>query len=88
MLGGKIIRTSRNHGMELYVNVLSANNTMRVYVCVVSNNKGSTLSNVTIVKVHNKPQITHHTQAQTLIAGSQIPAMFICNAKGKPSLTF
>ena len=59
-----------------------------VYVCVVSNNKGSTLSNVTIVKVHNKPNITQHPRAQRVVVRSQIPAMFTCNATGQPTPSF
>ena len=58
------------------------------YVCVVSNNKGSTLSNVTIVKVHSKPKIIQHPQAQRVVFRSQIPATFICNATAEPSPTF
>ena len=58
------------------------------YICVVSNNKGSTFSNVTIVKVHSKPSITEHPQPQRLVAGSQMPATFICNATGQPTPSF
>ena len=56
-----------------------------VYVCVVFNNKGSTLSNMTIVKVHSKPTITQHPGAQRVVVRSQIPAMFTCNATGQPT---
>ena len=59
-----------------------------VYVCVVSNNKGSTFSNVTIVKVHNKPNITQHPRAQRVVARSEIHAMFTCNATGQPTPSF
>ncbi len=59
-----------------------------VYVCVVSNNKGSTFSNVTIVKVHSKPRITKHPQPQRVVDGSQMPATFICNATGQPTPSF
>ena len=59
-----------------------------VYVCVVSNNKGSTLSNVTIVKVHNKPNITQHPRAQRVVVRSEIHAMFTCNATGQPVPSF
>ncbi|XP_078370477.1 uncharacterized protein LOC144654268 isoform X2 [Oculina patagonica] len=58
------------------------------YVCVVSNNKGSTISNVTIVKVHSKPSITQHPQRQRVVLGSQMPATFICNATGQPTPSF
>ena len=58
------------------------------YVCVVSNNKGSTFSNVTIVKVHSMPKITHRPQPQRIVFGSQIPAIFICNATADPSPAF
>ena len=58
------------------------------YVCVVSNNKGSTYSNVTIVKVHSKPSITQHPQPQRVVVGSQMPATFICNATGQPTPSF
>ncbi len=58
------------------------------YVCVVSNNKGSTVSNVTIVKVHSKPSITQHPQRQRVVVGSQMPATFICNATGQPTPSF
>ena len=58
------------------------------YVCVVSNNKGSSFSNVTIVKVHNKPRITLHPQPARVVAGSKMPATFICNATGRPAATF
>ena len=58
------------------------------YVCIVSNNKGSTFSNVTIVKVQGKPNITRHPRPQRVLIGSQIPATFICNATAEPSPTF
>ena len=58
------------------------------YVCVASNNKGRTLSNVTIVKVHSKPKITQHPQSQRVVFRSQLPTTFICNATGEPSPTF
>ena len=58
------------------------------YVCVVSNNKGSTLSNVTIVKVHTKPKISRHPQSQNVVFRSQMPATFACNATADPSPTF
>ena len=59
-----------------------------VYVCVASNNKGNSLSNVTIIKVHNKPSITLHPQPQRVIVDDEMPATFICNATGQPAPTF
>ena len=57
------------------------------YVCVASNNKGSSSSNVTIIKVHNKPSITLHPQPQKVIIDDEMPATFICNATGQPAPT-
>ena len=57
------------------------------YVCVASNNKGSSSSNVTIIKVHNKPSITLHPQPQRVIVDDEMPATFICNATGQPAPT-
>ena len=81
----KVIKESRDG--TLYERAVSKQHE-GVYVCVVSNNKGSTLSNVTIVKVHNKPKITQHPQAQRVVVGSQTPAMFTCNATGQPTPSF
>ncbi|KAJ7327695.1 Hemicentin-1 [Desmophyllum pertusum] len=58
------------------------------YVCVVSNNKGSSLSNVTIVKVHSRPRITQHPKPQRVVLGSQMSATFICNGTGQPAPSF
>ena len=58
------------------------------YVCVASNNKGSSLSNVTIIKVHNKPSITLHPKPQRVVVDSEMSATFICNATGQPTPTF
>lgn len=58
------------------------------YVCVVSNNKGNTLSNVTIVKVHTKPKITRHPQSQRVVFRSQMPGTLVCNATGEPTPIF
>ena len=58
------------------------------YVCVASNNKGSSSSNVTIIKVHNKPSITLHPQPQRVIVDDEMAATFICNATGQPAPTF
>lgn len=58
------------------------------YICVASNNKGSTFSNVTIVKIHRKLKITQHPQSQRVVFRSQIPVIFVCNATADPSPTF
>ena len=58
------------------------------YVCEVSNNKGNTLSNVTIVRIHSKPVITEHPQPHRVVFRSQIPVTFKCNATAKPLPTF
>ena len=58
------------------------------YVCEVSNNKGSTLSNVTIVRIHSKPVITEHPQPHRVVFRSQLPVTFRCNATAEPSPTF
>ena len=58
------------------------------YVCVASNNKGSSSSNVTIIKVYNKPSITLHPQPQRVVVDDEMPATFICNATGQPAPTF
>lgn len=81
----KVIKKSRDG--TLYERSVSKQHE-GVYVCVVSNNKGSTLSNVTIVKVHNKPNITQHPRAQRVVVRSQIHAMFTCNATGQPTPSF
>ena len=81
----KVIKESRDG--TLYERSVSKQHE-GVYLCVVSNNKGSTLSNVTIVKVHNKPSITQHPRAQRVVVRSQIPAMFTCNATGQPTPSF
>ena len=58
------------------------------YVCEVSNNKGNTLSNVTIVRIHCKPVITEHPQPHRVVFRSQIPVTFKCNATAEPLPTF
>ena len=58
------------------------------YVCEVSNNKGNTLSNVTIVRIHSKPVITEHPQPHRVVFRSQIPVTFKCNATAEPLPTF
>ena len=58
------------------------------YYCIVSNNKGSTVSNVTLVKVHRKPVITDNPKPQRVVFGSQMPVTFTCNATANPLPTF
>ena len=58
------------------------------YVCEASSNKGKTLSNVTIVRIHSKPVITEHPQPHRVVFRSQIPVTFKCNATAEPSPTF
>ena len=58
------------------------------YVCEVSNNKGNSLSNVTIVRIHSKPVITEHPQPHRVVFRSQIPVTFKCNATAEPLPTF
>ena len=82
---GKIISKSTYGGFSL--DAVTKDNE-GAYVCEVSNNKGSTLSNVTIVKIHSKPVITEHPQLQRVVFRSQIPVTFKCNATAEPSPTF
>ena len=82
---GKIISKSTYGGFLL--DAVTKDNE-GAYVCEVSNNKGSTLSNVTIVKIHSKPVITEHPQPQRVVFRSQIPVTFKCNATAEPSPTF
>ena len=82
---GKIISKSTYGGFSL--DAVTKDNE-GAYVCEVSNNKGSTLSNVTIVKIHSKPVITEHPQPQRVVFRSQIPVTFKCNATAEPSPTF
>lgn len=58
------------------------------YYCIVSNNKGSTVSNVTLVKVHRKPVITDNPKPQKVVFRSQMPVTFTCNATANPLPTF
>ena len=78
---GKIISKSTYGGFSL--DAVTKDNE-GAYVCEVSNNKGSTLSNVTIVKIHSKPVITEHPQPQRVVFRSQIPVTFRCNATAVP----
>ena len=82
---GKIISKSTYGGFSL--DAVTKDNE-GAYVCEVSNNKGSTLSNVTIVKIHSKPVITEHPQPQRVVFRSQIPVTFRCNATAVPLPTF
>ena len=82
---GKIISKSTYGGFSLDA-VTKGNE--GAYVCEVSNNKGSTFSNVTIVKIHSKPVITEHPQPQRVVFRSQIPVTFKCNATAEPLPTF
>ena len=58
------------------------------YYCIVSNNKGSTVSNVTLVKVHRKPVITDNPKPPRVVFRSQMPVTFTCNATANPLPTF
>lgn len=58
------------------------------YYCIISNNKGSTVSNVTLVKVHRKPVITDNPKPQRVVFRSQMPVTFTCNATANPLPTF
>ena len=58
------------------------------YYCIVSNNKGSTVSNMTLVKVQRKPVITDHPKPQRVVFRSQMPVTFTCNATANPLPTF
>ena len=82
---GKIISKSTYGGFSL--DAVTKDNE-GAYVCEVSNNKGSTLSNVTIVRIHSKPVITEHPQPQRVVFRSQIPVTFKCNATAEPLPTF
>ena len=54
-----------------------------VYQCQVSNSRGSTMSNVTILKVQQKPQITEQPQGIQLLIGTEI-LLLRCNSTGFP----
>ena len=82
---GKIISKSTYGGFLL--DAVTKDNE-GAYVCEVSNNKGSTLSNVTIVRIHSKPVITEHPQPHRVVFRSQIPVTFKCNATAEPLPTF
>ena len=82
---GKIISKSTYGGFSLDA---VTKDDEGAYVCEVSNNKGSTLSNVTIVRIHSKPVITEHPQPHRVVFRSQIPVTFKCNATAEPLPTF
>ena len=82
---GKIISKSAYGGFS--IDAVTKDNE-GAYVCEVSNNKGSTLSNVTIVRIHSKPIITEHPQPHRVVFRSQIPVTFKCNATAEPLPTF
>lgn len=53
------------------------------YKCHVSNRKGITMSNVTILVVHQKPNITQQPQDAQVLVGEEIISM-VCNSTGVP----
>ena len=53
------------------------------YKCQASNNRGSTVSNVTIVEIHQKPIITKHPPDAQGLVGDDIYSM-VCNSTGVP----
>lgn len=54
-----------------------------VYHCEVSNNRGTTMSNITIVEVHQKPQIIEQPQGTQVIVGEDL-VLLRCNSTGIP----
>ena len=54
-----------------------------VYQCQVSNSRGSTMSNVTILKVQQKPQITEQPLGTQLLVGAEM-LLLRCYSKGFP----
>ena len=57
-----------------------------VYHCEVSNNRGRTVSNVTIVVVHEVPRITEHPRDVRVLVGTETLSM-VCNSDGVPKPT-
>lgn len=57
-----------------------------VYQCEVSNNRGRTVSNVTIVVVHEVPRITEHPRDVRVLLGTETLSM-VCNSDGVPKPT-
>ena len=53
------------------------------YRCEVSNNRGRTLSNITIVRVHRAPTITEHPHDVRVLLGTDTVSM-VCNSIGVP----
>ncbi|KAL9986757.1 hypothetical protein ACROYT_G000947 [Oculina patagonica] len=53
------------------------------YKCQASNRRGSTMSNVTIVEVHQRPSITKQPQDAQGLVGDEIFSM-VCNSTGFP----
>ena len=53
------------------------------YKCQVSNSRGSTMSNVTIVLVHQRPNITEQPRDALVLVGEQILSL-VCSSTGVP----
>ena len=58
------------------------------YSCEVSNNRGKAMSNVTIMKIHSKPNMTQQPQDINVRMTGTGTALFVCNATGRPHPTF
>ena len=56
------------------------------YKCKASNNRGVTVSNVTIVRVHEAPRITIHPSDFRVLVGTETLTM-ICSGDGEPKPT-
>ena len=82
---GKIISKSTYGGFSIDA---VTKDDQGAYVCEVSNNKGKTLSNVTVVRIHSKPVMTEHPQPHRVVFRSQIPVTFKCNATAEPLPSF
>ena len=54
------------------------------YKCHASNSRGSTVSNVTILAVHQKPHIIEHPLDEKKLVGDEIMWM-VCNSTGVPT---
>ena len=57
------------------------------YSCEATNNRGKTVSNVTIVQVHSRPSMTAEPQDVTTKGTAMEMAFFVCNATGIPEPT-